>query len=119
MGERVFEHRPAAHRLADQPYVGEAQVIDQGGEIAGIVCGIGAARDRVGWREAAMGEGDARIVGSKMGDLLPPAHLVAAEPVGEEQGRAAAGHLVVEVAEGSLQFADRPLHAAPSRRGSA
>ena len=44
MGDRVFQHRPAAHRLADQAHVGKLQMIDQRREIAGIVGGIGAAR---------------------------------------------------------------------------
>ena len=46
MGDGVFEHRPAAHRLADQAHVGEFQMIDQGGEVGGVVGGIGAAVDR-------------------------------------------------------------------------
>ena len=43
---RVFEHRPAAHRLADQAHVGEAEMIDQRRKVAGIVGRIGAAGDR-------------------------------------------------------------------------
>ena len=107
MGQSVFQHRPAAHRLADQAHVGQFQMIDQGGEVARVVGGIGSAGDRIRRREAAMGEGDAGVVRREMRDLLPPAQVIAAQPVGEQQGRAAARHFVIEIAERPLQSADR------------
>ena len=57
-----------------------------------------------------MGEGHAGVVRREVRDLLPPAHLIAAQPVGEDQRRPAAGDLVVEIAERSLQLADGALH---------
>ena len=126
MGDGVFEHRPAAHRLTDQAHVGEFQMIDQGSEIGGVVGGIGAAVDRTGRREAAMGEAHAGVTWREVRDLLPPAQVIAAQAVGEQQRRSAARHLVVEIAERPLQSADaarRRLvgHGAksPLRRGPA
>ncbi len=81
-------------------------MIDQGGEVAGIVGGIDTVGDRIGRREAAMGEGDAGVVGREVRHLLPPAQMVAAEPVREQQGRPAAGDFVVEIAERALQSTD-------------
>jgi hypothetical protein len=45
-------------------------------------------------------------------DLLPPAHLVAAQPVREQQRWAAASDFVVELAEWPLELADSTLHQA-------
>src|SRR6185437_14225531 len=51
-------------------------------------------------------------VGREMRDLLPPAQVIAAQPVGEEERRAAAGDLVVEMAEGPLQASGSALRCA-------
>ena len=106
MGERIFQHRPPAHRLRDEANVGKPQVIDQGGEVAGIVGGIDATRDRVGRREAAMGESHAGVAGREVRHLLPPAQVIAAQPVREDERRAAARDFVVEIAERALQPTD-------------
>jgi len=45
LGHRIFQHRPATHRLADQTNVLQFQVIDQGREVAGIVGRVDAAGD--------------------------------------------------------------------------
>ena len=70
-----------------------------------------------------MGEGNAGVVWREVGDLLPPAHLVAAEAMGENQRGAAAGDLVMKLAEWPLEFADYALywalHPLLSRRASA
>jgi hypothetical protein len=70
-----------------------------------------------------MGEGNTSVVRREVGDLLPPAHLVAAEAVGENQRGAAAGDFVVKVAERPLELGDYALHGARhpllSRKASA
>ncbi len=119
MGDGIVQHGPAAHRLADKTHVGKFQVIDQGAEVAGIVGGIGAAGDGVGRREAAMGEGHASVSRREVCDLLPPAEMIAAQPMGEQQRRPVAGDFVVQVAERPFQFAGGALHAVLFRRGSA
>jgi hypothetical protein len=91
------------NRLCDETHVGELQVIDRRGEVAGIVRGVDAAGHRVRGGEAAMRESHAGVVRREVRDLLRPAKMVAAQSVGKEKGRAAARHLVVEVAEGAFQ----------------
>ena len=117
MGDCVVQHGPAAHRLADQPHVGEFQMIDQGGKIVRIIGGIGAARHGIRRREAAMGEAHAGVARREMRDLLPPAQVIAAQAVGEQQGRAAARYFVVEIAERPLQPADRARRRRIGRHG--
>ena len=118
MGDGVVQHGPAAHRLADEAHVGELQMIDQRGEIAGIVGGIGPAGDGIRRREAAMGEGHAGVVWCEVRDLLPPAQVIAAQPMGEQQGGSAARHFVVEIAERPLQPADRARRHRIKRHGN-
>src|ERR1700741_4683394 len=86
-------------------------MLDQRLEIGGIVGGIGPAPNRIRRREAAMCEGNARMARSEMRDLLPPAQVVAAKPMGEQKGWAAARDLIIEIAERAFQPA-----AAPRRR---
>ena len=42
--------------------------------------------------------------GREVRDLLPPAHLVATQPMGEEKGGAAARHFVMKIAEGRFSL---------------
>jgi hypothetical protein len=66
-----------------------------------------------------MGEGNTRVVRREVRDLLPPAHLVAAQAMGEKEGGSAAGDLIVEIAKRSFQLADAALHHVLFRRASA
>ncbi len=71
------------------------QVVGEAGE-AGAAGGLGRAG------EAAVGEHDAGVAAGEVGELLPPAEVVAAEAVGEDQRRggrvAGAVDLVVQIA---------------------
>ena len=102
----VLHRRPAAHRLGDDADIGQLQMLDQRREIVGIVGGVGAAGNGGRRREAAMREGHAGVAGREVRDLLPPRHVVAAEPMREQQRRPAARHLVVDRAVRPFQFPD-------------
>ena len=70
-------------------------MVDQGGEVAGIVGRVGTGGDRTRRGEAAMGEGNAGVMRREVRDLLPPAQVIAAQAVGEEEGRAAAAYFIL------------------------
>src|ERR1043165_9132341 len=80
-------------------------MIDQRGEIARVVRGIGPIGRRAQRRKAAMREGHAGIAIPKIRDLLPPAQVIAAEPVRKEKERPAAVHLIIEAAAGPVDKA--------------
>src|SRR5688572_4542903 len=105
MRKRIVEGAPAAHRLGDDPDIARAEVIDQRGEIARIVGRIGPTRRRSRWRKAAVGKRHAGVAIAEMRHLLPPAQVIAAEPVGKDQKRAGAADLVVKAAAGAVEIA--------------
>lgn len=101
--QRVLEAGPAAHRLRHQTDVAEPEMLDQRREVAGVVGRVGPARDFARRGETAVGEGHAGMAGGEMRYLLPPAEMIAAEPVGEDDRRPFAGHLVVQAAAGAIE----------------
>ena len=96
--ERVAETRPAAHRLGDQPHVGEAQVVDQRGQVFHEGRRSRPTGRLAGWAEAPVGEDDARVALAEVRDLLPPGEVAPAQPVGEDEGWSRTVGLVVELA---------------------
>ncbi len=84
-------------------------MVDQSGEVARIVSWIGPAGDGRGGREAAMGEGHARVVRREMRDLLPPAEMIAAQAMREQKRRPVARYFIVKIAERTFESADGAL----------
>ena len=82
---------PAAHRLADEDGGVELEVVEEGEQVVGEAGEAGAAGGLGGEGEAAVGEHDAGAAGGEVGQLLPPAEVVAAEAVGEDHHRPRAG----------------------------
>ena len=80
----VFHAGRAPHRLRDEAHVGELQVVDQGGEIAGKVPRIRAARNFASRWVAAMSERHAGVATGEMRDLLPLGQMIAAESMGKD-----------------------------------
>jgi hypothetical protein len=105
---RVFDDGPAAHRLADQVESGQRQLVDERGQVIGKIGRIGAAPGHRRRREATVRKGHAGMGGGEVADLLPPRHLVAAQAVGKNDRRSAAGDFVVDFAVGPDQAADAP-----------
>ena len=82
-------------------------MIDQCGEIAGIIGGIGTVGERARRRKAAMGKYHAGVAVAEVRNLLPPAQMIAAEAVREYQHGSGAGDLVIHAAIGTLEMAAR------------
>ena len=101
--KRILERGPAAHGLRDDAHVARADMIDERREVARIVGGIRAARRRARRRKAAMREGHAGVAIAEVRHLLPPAQVIAAKAVREEEEGAAAVQLVVEAAAGPIE----------------
>ena len=74
----------AAHRVGDDAHVFDVEVVEQGD---GVVAegAAAAAVEVVAEAEGAVVEGDAGVVVGEEGDLLPPAEVVAALAVREEE----------------------------------
>src|SRR5262245_11023753 len=81
-------------------------MLDQGCEIVGVVGRVWPAGNGGRRSEPTMRKRHARIAGREVRDLLPPRHVVAAEPMREQQRRPAARHLVVDRAVQPFQLAD-------------
>jgi hypothetical protein len=105
---RVFDHGPTAHRLADQMESGQIELVHECGQIIGKIGWIGAAPRHRRRREAAVRKGHAGMGGGEVAHLLPPRHLVAAQAVGKNDRRSAAGDFIVDVAIGPGKPADAP-----------
>jgi hypothetical protein len=91
-------------------------MIDERAEIAGVVGRIGPAGNFARRRKSAVSEGHARVGAAEMRHLLPPAQMVAAEPVGEHDRRPGAGDLVIEAAPGPVEVAALGLKSARGGR---
>jgi GH43 family beta-xylosidase len=91
--------------LRHDAHIARAEMIDERREIASVLDGIRAARRRARWRKAAMREGHARISAAEVRYLLPPAQVIAAKAVREEEEGAAAVHFVIETAARPLEVA--------------
>ena len=85
-------------------------MIDERREIARIVGGIGTARRRARRRKAAMREGHAGVAVAEVRHLLPPAQVIAAKAVREEEEGTAAVDLVIEAAIGTVEIAALSLN---------
>ena len=111
-----LERGPAAHRLRHDADVGRAEVIGERREIARVVVRVGTAGRRARRREAAMREGHAGVAVAEVRHLLPPAQVIAAEPMREDQEWTRAGGLVIEATVGAVEKAANDLNC-PGRRG--
>src|SRR5581483_10840571 len=99
LAHRIVEAAPAAHGLRDETHIPELQVVDQRRQVVDEPLDRWLpAGPRAREAEAALGEGDACVAVRECRHLLPPGELAAAEPMGEEQRRAGAVCLVVQVA---------------------
>src|SRR5262249_25308954 len=100
--EREDDPGPATHGLADERHALEAQVIRERFKVVRV--GIDARGPRLDarGREAAMGEAHAGEPVREIRDLLPPRHVIAAEPVREDERRPAPHRLVVDRRIGPL-----------------
>jgi hypothetical protein len=92
----VGEAGPASHRLCNEPYFLEAEVVDERCQI-----GCESGRSRASWLlagrcEAAVTENDTGVAVFERGKLLPPAQVVSAEAMREHQRRSGAGHFVID-----------------------
>src|SRR3972149_2035763 len=85
-----------AHRVGDDAHVRDAEVVEEGDDV-GAEGGAAAAVAVGAEAKGAVVEGDAGVVLGEEGHLLPPAEGVGALAVREEDGRAGAVHLVVDV----------------------
>ena len=96
--QRVLQAAPAAHRLGHQSDLAEPEMVDQRRQISRIVGRIRPAGNFARRRKAAVGEGHAGTAAGEVRHLLPPAQVIAAEPVREHDRRPSAGDLVEEAA---------------------
>src|SRR6185436_15373956 len=101
--QRVVQAGPAAHRLRDQPHLLQAELVDERRKVVGIGIGGRGSVYRSRRREAAVRECHAGVALREMRHLLPPGKMIAPEAVHEYERRAAALHVVVDAAIGSLE----------------
>ena len=102
--KRILERGPTAHGLRHDAHVPRADMIDERREVARVVGWIRAARRRARGRKAAMREGYAGVAAAKMRHLLPPAQMIAAKAVREEEEGAASLDLIVEATVGPVEI---------------
>ena len=103
VGKNVFDGGLAAHRLRSQAHVGELQVLDQSGKIAGEFLRVRDA-DFASRGIAAMTEGHAGMAAGEMRDLLPPGQMIAAESMGKDDCGARSRHFIVDPASRSFEI---------------
>ena len=104
----ILEGRPTAHGLGDDCHLGKAKMIDEGGEVLGVVAGVGPTGNRRRWGEAAVGKGHAGIARGKVRDLLPPGGVIAAKAVRKHDRATLAGDFPIKATARPRQRAAPP-----------
>ncbi len=111
LGEREAEHGPAAHRLADQVGARDAEVIEQGGEVADGSLGRVRPPARAGAAKTALVPQHDPTRAREVSRLLEPHRMVAARSMREHQCGPVACALEVEAFAIVLELAGLASHA--------
>ena len=100
MGGGKAQHRPSAHRLAHHRGTRNPQMVEQGTQVLRKGGRTGTVGGLARPSESAMVKSDASVGTRELGELLPPAQMIAEAAVCEDQRWPFAVGLVVKIDPG-------------------